>query len=471
MRLALAAALVLGAASAAPAASDNALPPLFEDIERRTFDFFWDTAVADTGLVPDRFPYDEPFSSIAAIGFGLTAYPIGVERGWITREQARERVLATLRFLERAPQGAAATGMTGHHGFFYHFLHLETGHRFAPWVEVSSVDTTLLLGGVLFCQSWFDGDDAAEKEIRDLAERIYARVDWTWLQRNGELISMGWTPEKGFIPHDWTGYNEAMLVYLLALGSPTHPVQPGAWDAWTKTYDESWGDYRGQVHLGFGPMFGHQYSHVWVDFRGLQDDYMRGRGIDYFENSRRAAFAQREYAIANPRGFTGYGANEWGLSAGDGPGNFNQLYADGMRTFRGYSARGVGLKDEFDDGTLAPTALLGSLPFAPEIVIPAVEQIHASHGKHVYGKYGFFDSFNRSFDYDVPVKPGKRIAGFGWVAHQYLGIDQGPILLMTQNHRNGRVWEVMKRNPHLQRGLRRAGFRGGWLDAVPAAGD
>ena len=463
------AALALGAAFAAKAG--NELPAVFEDIEHRTFAFFWETTVPATGLVPDRFPYDEPFSSIAAIGFGLTAYPIGVERGWITREQARERTLATLRFFDKAPQGDAATGVTGHHGFFYHFLHMETGHRYASWVEVSSVDTALLLGGVLFAQSWFDGDDAEEKEIRELAERIYARVDWNWLQRNGELISMGWMPEKGFIPHDWRGYNEAMLVYLLALGSTTHPVQPTAWNAWSKNYDENWGTYYGQEHLSFGPMFGHQYTHVWVDFRGLQDDYMRSRGIDYFENSRRAALAQREYAIANPHGYTGYGANEWGLTASDGPGGFHQLYGDGMRTFRGYSARGAGIKDAFDDGTLAPTALLGSLPFAPEIVVPAVEQIHASHGAHVYGKYGFFDSFNRSFDYDVPVKFGKRIPGFGWVAHQYLGIDQGPILLMTQNHRNGRVWEVMRRNPHLQRGLRRAGFRGGWLDAAPAAGE
>ena len=458
------AALVLGAATARTATADNPLPAVFDDIERRTFDFFWETGRAETGLVPDRFPYDEPFSSIAAVGFALTAYPIGVERGWITREQARGRTLATLRFFANAPQGEAAAGRTGHHGFFYHFLHLDTGHRFASWVELSSVDTALLLGGVLFAQSWFDADTAEEREIRELAERIYARVDWRWLQRRGELISMGWNPEKGFLEHDWRGYNEAMLVYLLALGSPTHPVEPSAWQAWTKTYEESWGEYFGQTHLGFGPMFGHQYSHVWVDFRGIRDDYMRGKDIDYFENSRRATLAQREYAIANPAGFTGYGENEWGLTACDGPGGFHQMFGERMRTFRGYSARGAGLKDVFDDGTLAPTALLGSLPFAPEVVVPAVQHLHASHAPHIYGKYGFYDSFNRSFVYDVPLQFGKVIPGFGWVADQWLGIDQGPILLMAQNHRNGRVWEVMKRNPHLRRGLQRAGFRGGWLD-------
>jgi hypothetical protein len=459
------AALVLGAATARTATADDTLPAMFDDIERRTFDYFWDTGRLDTGLVPDRFPYEEPFASIAAIGFGLTAYPVGVERGWITREQARERTLATLRFFANAPQGEAAAGMSGHHGFFYHFLQLEGGRRYASWVEVSSVDTALLLGGVLFAQSWFDADTPEEREIRELAERIYRAVDWTWLQRRGELISMGWTPEKGFIAHDWRGYNEAMIVYLLALGSPTHPVAPTAWKAWASTYDHSWGDYYGQQHLGFGPMFGHQYSHVWVDFRGIRDDYMRERGLDYFENSRRATLAQREYAIANPGGFTGYGANEWGITASDGPGRFHQQHAHGLRTFRGYSARGAGLKDAFDDGTLAPTALLGSLPFAPEVVVPAVEHLQRSYAPQIYGKYGFYDAFNRSFVYDsVALHYGKVIPGFGWVAHQWLGIDQGPILLMAQNHRNGRVWEVMKRNPHLRRGLQRAGFRGGWLD-------
>lgn len=465
----LLAALVMSAAAAGnAAAADNLLPPVFDDIERRTFDFFWETANADNGLVPDRWPYDEPFSSIAAVGFALTAYPIGVERGWITRAQARERTLATLRFFAAAPQGGDVQGDTGHHGFFYHFLHLQQGDRYSNWVEVSSVDSSLLLAGMLFAQSWFDEDQAQEREIRELVETIYRRVDWTWMQRRGELISMGWTPERGFIDYDWRGYNEAMIVYLLALGSPTHPVQPSAWTAWTQTYAESWGEFGGQQHLGFGPMFGHQYSQVWIDFRGIQDAWMRGKGIDYFENSRRATLAQRAYAVANPRGFTGYGENEWGLTASDGPGGYHQLYNGGMRTYRGYSARGAGSKDFFDDGTLAPTALGGSLPFAPEIVVPAIEHLHAEHGEYIYGRYGFFDAFNRSFVYDLNTKPGRVIPGFGWVAHQWLGIDQGPILLMAQNHRNGRVWEVMKRNAHLRRGLQRAGFRGGWLDA-PAA--
>ena len=447
----------------------RALPKLFADIEKRTFRYFWDTTNPLNGLVPDRYPHDEHFASIAAMGFGLTAYPLASERGWITREQARQRVLTTLRFLHDAPQGDAQTGMAGHRGFFYHFLQLETGHRYAPWVELSSVDTALLLGGVLFCQTWFDGTDADEQEIRRLAETIFARVDWPWLQQRGALIAMGWYPESGFIEHDWRGYNEAMLVYVLALGSPTHPVGPEAWTEWSAGYDESWGAFGGQTHLGFGPMFGHQYSHVWIDFRGIQDAYMRGRGIDYFINSRRATKAQRAYAIENPGDFRSYGKNVWGLSASDGPGHFVQQREDGQRVFHGYSARGAGLKDAFDDGTIAPTAALGSLPFAPDIVIPAVRTMHSRYRKQIYGEYGFLDSFNRSFDYDLPLNYGKRIPGWGWVADQYIGIDQGPILLMIQNHRNGRVWEVMRRNPHIRRGLERAGFSGGWLDALPAS--
>src|SRR5690606_28242845 len=199
------------------------------------------------------------------------------------------------------------------------------------------------------------------------------RVDWPWLQQRAPLISMGWYSGRGFITHDWKGYNEAMLVYVLALGSPTHPVEPDAWEAWTRSYDESWGVFQGQEYLSFGPHFGHQYSHVWIDFRGIRDAYMQQRGIDYFENSRRATYAQRAYAIENPMRWKDYGADVWGLTASDGPQHTTQDYNGEQRQFRHYSARGVGLADAFDDGTIAPTAALGSLPFATEIVIPSAE--------------------------------------------------------------------------------------------------
>ena len=445
------------------------LTPLFDDIEKRTFQFFWDTTNEANGMTPDRFP-SRPFASVAAIGFALTAYPVGIENGWISRRQAVDRTLLTLRFLRDARQGPGATGTIGHKGFFYHFLDMQSGHRYEPWVELSSVDTGLMMMGVLFAQSYYTGDDAREREIREIAEELYLGVEWPWLQQRPPLISMGWYPENGFIEHDWSGYDEAMLVYILALGSPTHPVEPEAWTQWTASYDDSWGIYQGQEYLSFAPQFGHQYSHVWIDFRGIRDAYMRGRGIDYFENSRRATYAQRSYAIENPMGWAGYGADIWGLTASDGPQRTEQVYEGTPREFRHYSARGAGIAVAFDDGTIAPTAAIGSLPFAPELVIPATEALHANHGEYLYSSYGFLDSFNPSFNYDVPLKTGRIVPGKGWVASDYIGIDQGPILLMIANYRSGFVWDVMKRNPHIRRGLERAGFTGGWLGEAQAQG-
>jgi len=480
--LAFAALLVTAAAGCGPlgaqqhvavsSVADAATAAQLDELERRTFDFFWDTTRADNGLAPDRWP-SAPFSSVAAVGFALTAYPIGVERGWIVREQAVARTLTTLRFLYDAPQGAQATGATGYHGFFYHFLDLDSGARHAKWVELSSIDTALLLGGVLFAQSYFDRDASTEAEIRRLAEAIYARVDWPWMQVRPPLVAMGWSPEKGFIRHDWVGYNEAMLLYVLALGSPTHPLDAAAWAAWTAGYDRSWGNYGGQTHLAFAPQFGHQYSHVWVDFRGIRDDYMRQRGIDYFENSRRATYAQRAYAIANPMRWKGYGEDIWGLSASDGPQKITLPYGEQLRTFRHYSARGPVFADSvaggFDDGTIAPTAAIASLPFAPEIVNPAMAALRARYGVQTYARYGFLDAFNPSFRYPVPLKTGRVVPGVGWVAEDYLGIDQGPILAMIENYRSGLIWRVMRNNPHVRRGLQRAGFKGGWLQAAAAS--
>ncbi|HST44178.1 MAG TPA: glucoamylase family protein [Luteimonas sp.] len=443
------------------------LTPLFRDIEKRTFQFFWDTTNEVNGLTPDRFP-SRPFASIASIGFALTAYPIGVENGWISRRQAVDRTLVTLKFLRDAPQGSAKTGTTGHHGFFYHFLDMQSGHRYEPWVEVSSVDTGLLMMGVLFAQSYYDGDDPREAEIREVAEALYAGVEWPWLQQRPPLVAMGWYPESGFIEHDWSGYDEAMLVYILALGSPTHPIGPEAWAAWTSTYDDSWGVFQGQEYLSFAPHFGHQYTHTWVDFRGIRDAYMQQRGIDYFENTRRATYAQRSYAIENPMRWKGYGANVWGLTASDGPQRTVQEYEGEQREFRHYSARGAGIAVAYDDGTIAPTAAIASLPFAPEIVIPATQELHDRFGEYLYSSYGFLDAFNPSFGYDVPLKTGRIVPDRGWVASDYIGIDQGPILAMIANYRNGFVWDVMKRNPHVRNGLVRAGFTGGWLAQATA---
>jgi hypothetical protein len=433
---------------------------LLADLEERTFHYFWDLADPRTGLIPDRWPTPS-FSSIAAVGFGLTAYVIGAERGWVSREAARARVRQTLQFLLDAPQGPAAVGMMGHQGFFYHFLDMATGRRFET-VELSTIDTALLLAGVLTCQSYFDHDDPGEAVVRDLAERLYARADWTWIQPRPPLVAMGWTPEKGFHTWDWRGLNEAMILYVLALGSPTHPIAPEAWEGYTRTY--KWGSFYGQEHVNFPPLFGHQYSQAWIDFRGIQDSYMRERGIDYFENSRRAALAQRAYAIANPGGFRGYGENVWGLTACDGPLD-GDLTLDGRSIhFMTYAARGAALGDIRDDGTIAPTAAASSIAFAPEIVLPAVLEMHRRWGEHLVSKYGFLDAFNPTLNVATPTHHGRVVPGVGWFDTDYLGIDQGPIVAMIENYRSGLVWKTMRKNPHVVRGLRRAGFTGGWLE-------
>jgi hypothetical protein len=435
------------------------LDSLLTELQERTFRFFWETGNPENGLIPDRYPTPSA-SSIAAVGFGLTTYPVGVERGYITREQARERVLATMRFLAGAAQGPEPRGRSGYKGFFYHFLDMKTGERFDD-SELSTVDTALLLAGALFCQSYFDGAHPEEAEIRALVDTIYRRVDWQWAQPNGPAITLGWSPETGFLQYDWRGYNEAMLVYLLALASPTFPVGADAWAEWTSTYDGHWRTIHGRDFLSFPPLFGHMYTHVWVDFRKIQDAYMRRRGVDYFENSRRAVYAQQAYAIANPRGCKDYGATVWGITASDGPADVTLTNASGFWAFRSYAARGVDMQD---DCTLAPNAAAGAIPFAPEIAIPAVREMHRRYGKYIYGKYGFLDAFNPTFTFDVPLRHGRRVDGVGWVADDYLGIDQGPILAMIENYRSGLIWRVMRKNAYLRRGVVQAGFTGGWLE-------
>jgi hypothetical protein len=428
---------------------DRPLDPFMAELEERTFRFFWDTANPLNGLVPDRYPTPS-VSSIAAVGFGLTAYPIGVERGYVSRAAARKRVLTTLRFFAH---------VQNEHGFYYHFMDMRSGARAAN-SEVSTVDTSLLLAGMLFCQSYFTSADRGEVEIRKLVEQIYSRVDWTWAQPRPPALALAWTPEAGFSESDWRGYNEGMLVYLLALGSPSHPIDEQAWALWTADYDKHWGSVYDQTYLGFAPLFGHQYTHVWVDFRGIKDAYMRGHDLDYFENSRRATYAQRRYAIANPKHWQAYGKNVWGMSASDGPGAGGGLYLGERRPYLEYAARGLALGGIVDDGTIAPTAAISSLPFAPEIVLPATLEMYHRFGADIYSDYGFRDAFNVSFR-TADREPEHKSSG--WVDQDYLGIDQGPILAMIENFRSDLVWRVMRANPYLQRGLERAGFSGGWL--------
>ena len=455
-------ALGLAAGLAAPAPGRDrpaagADEAFLDDLQRRTFRFFWETSNPENGLARDRWPRPS-FASMAAVGFALTAYPIGVQRRFVTRRDAAARTLATLRFLANAPQGDAPDGMTGHKGFFYHFVDMTRGTRFER-TELSTVDTALLLGGILFCRGYFDRP--GELEIRELADRIHARVDWRWTQARPHRVALGWDPENGFLPYDWIARSEAMLVYILALGAPEHGLEPEAWRLWSEGLPELWGEEYGQTYVRYAPMFWHQYGHIWVDFRGIQDGFMRSKGIDYFENSRRATLAQAAYARANPMGWRGYGPDLWGLTACDGPADVTLRIAGRERVFKSYSARGPG---HFDDGTIAPTAVGGSVAFAPELCIPTLRAMRRDHGADLYGQYGFVDALNPSFtDTSVRRVHGRVVPGKGWYDTDYLGIDQGPILAMIENHRSGLVWQVMRGDPHVRRGLERAGFAGGWL--------
>lgn len=465
--------LVAGAALPARALAlptGPTLPPFYDEIEQRTFRWFWDTVNRKNGLVPDRWPTPS-FSSIGAVGFALPAYAVGAERGWCSRAEARDLTLTTLRFFWNAPQSPERSGAAGYKGFFYHFLDMDSGLRYRN-VELSTVDTTILLMGVLFAGQYFGRDDPAEGEIRDLSQKLYERADWNFFRKDGrKAVSMGWHPESGeLIPANWVGFNEGMFVNILALGSPTHPAPVDLWDQWTSRYADFWRGEGDTRHVGFAPLFGHQYSHIFIDFRQIRDAVMKQAGFDYFENSRRATYSNWAWCSVNRMGWEGYSRDVWGLTACDGPGDFELKYKGENRQFFGYAARGPLIEPEGrDDGTIAPTAALGSLPFAPEIVIPCAEALLKQQGNRIFQKYGFIDSFNPSFTYtNVKVDTGLVDATRGWVARDYLGIDQGPILLQAANYRDEFVWRHMRRAPAIRRGLQLAGFTGGWLASAPA---
>ncbi len=432
--------------------TSSIVPFHLDTLQRRTFHYFWDLALPGNLQTPDRYP-TLTFSSIAATGFGLTSYLVGVERGFITRDQAAQRVLGTLEVLASLPQGDARTGVSGYKGFFYHFLTLDNALRFKE-VELSTIDTGLLMAGILSAMSYFDGNNETERKIREKADWLYRRVEWDWALNEKGNLSMGWHPETGFLKSEWIGYNEAMVLLIMAMGSPTHPIPASCWDNWCRPYQ--WSNFEGQDHVNFDPLFGHQYSHMYIDFRGIQDEYMRQKGIDYFENSRRATLSNRAYCIRNPGRFKDYGPDIWGLTACDGPYNGQQLYNGKMTQFYEYGARGACNIQIVDDGTIAPTAAGGSLPFAPEVCLPALETMWNKYHQDLIGTYGFKDAFNPSFTF----KPGTEN---GWFDVDYLGIDQGPIVIQIANYQDELVWNLMKKNPYIVSGLKKAGFRGGWL--------
>ncbi|MBK9291027.1 MAG: Tat pathway signal protein [Bacteroidetes bacterium] len=423
-----------------PVSTDDEM--MLDSIQRATFQFFMHEIHPEWGITKDRAASWSP-SSIASTGFAIPVYAVGAERNWITREEAARNTLNILRFFDGSLQ-SADTNATGYKGFYYHFLRMDTGTR-AWQCELSSIDSGLLFMGMIFARNYYNQDTEEEKEIRRLVAGLLGRLDWSVFDMpegstHPHTISMGWKPESGPINWGWHGYNEGLFLYILAAGTGMQDVER-SYDAWLSYY--KWKEpYPGLAHVAFPPLFGHQFSHIFIDFRGIADKYMREKGIDYFENSRRATLAQQQYAIQNIHGWKGYDSLTWGITASDGPGSG---YNAGGREFYAYAGRGASGPDYnyFDDGTIAPYASLSSLPFAPEIVFPTIRNIIARHGQRIWGKYGFYDAFNETAD---------------WVNDDFIGIAQGPMLLMIENFRSGLVWDYVMKDPVIQDGMTKLGF-------------
>ncbi|GAC1659188.1 MAG: glucoamylase family protein [Gemmatimonadaceae bacterium] len=429
--------------SVEPSMNEQAL----DETQRAAFSYFLEAANPVNGLIADTSRANSP-CSIAVIGFALSSYPIAVERGWMTRTDAINRSLAVLRFFRDSEQSESPKA-TGYKGFYYHFLDMQTGVR--VWrSELSTIDSALLIAGALTAAQYFTATTADETELRDLAEMLYRRVDWRWSQGGATTLRQGWKPECGFLHYGWDGYNESIVLQILALGSPTHPIDTCCYEAWTETYQ--WEHLYGYDFLYGGPLFVHQFSHAWIDMRGIRDRFMREKRCDYFENSRRATEVQREYARRNPNGFAGYGEHSWGLTACDGPSHYlpELAHAPRRRMF-GYAARGVPYGP--DDGTLGGWAALGSLPFAPDIVLTATNGMLQRYPE-MMPAHRYASSFNPT------------LAGIGqraWVSAGHFGLDQGIIVMMIENYRTELIWRLTRACPYVGTGLRRAGFRGGWL--------
>ena len=394
----------------APPADSLTEDELLDVIQKAAFYYFWKEADPDTGLIKDRckafYEDDFPAASIASLGFGLTAICLAESKGWINYKQAYERVLNILRYLKDDCQTA--------HGFYYHMIDMKENKRWGR-TEISSIDTALLIAGVIFTGEYFKGT-----EIEKLADEIYERVDWKWMLNGGKTFSHGFRPESGFIPYRWSDYNEAAILYILAIGSPTHPIPPECWRAWGRTPYNCYKEYK---FFGATALFTHQYSHIWIDFRNKEDDF-----ADYFENSVIATMANRRWCLDNANSSKTYGDASWGLTACDGP--------DGYKAY--------GAPYGVNDGTVAPTAAIGSIIFTPEYSLDVIKNLYTNFKDRLWGKYGFVDSYNWDRD---------------WVASDYIGIDQGPIVLMIENLRNGFVWNYFMQNENIQRAMNLCRFK------------
>jgi hypothetical protein len=410
----------LGGPRAAPPAAPHAtLSPqddaFLDDLSRRTFLFFWEQADAATGIIRDRSRTDgtpvNDIGSIAAVGFGLSGLCIAADRGWLPRPEVVGRARSTLRFF--------AEQMPHERGWFFHFVNLRTGAR--EWKsELSSIDTALLLAGVLTVRRCF----ASDPDVVRHAEAIYRRVDFRWmLAGHPTLLSHGWRPESGFLDARWARYCELMILYLLAIGSPAHAIPAESWSAWSRP-TMTYGAYTYVSHAD--PLFVHQYSHAWVDFRGRRE---RGpEGVDWFANSVTATRAHKAFCLSLAGEFPGYTEQIWGITASD--------------SRKGYVAWGGPPRHPAIDGTVVPAAAAGSLMFTPDIALPALLEMQRRFGAAIYGRYGFADAFHPTA---------------GWVNPDVIGIDLGITLLSAENLRTGRVWHWFMQNPEITAALERAG--------------
>jgi len=422
-------------------------------LQKDLFDYFLREYNPSNGLMRDKTDPKSP-SSIAVVGFALAAYVVAVERGFMARGEALKRTLTIVRFFASSPQGPEARA-TGYKGFYYHFLGMKSGRR--VWdCELSTIDTGLMLLGMLVAKEYFSGGGAQERELRERAETIYRQVEWPWACNRALTLTHGFTPESGFLKHRWQGYNEGLLLYIMGLGSPTHSLPDESYRAWTRTYE--WKCVYDHEYLYAGPLFIHQFSHAWIDFRGLQDDFMRKKSTDYFENSRRATYIHREYCRRNPRGFPYYSDLHWGITASDGPGPCTRTIKGRPRRFYGYSARGAPFGP--DDGTISAGSAAASLPFAPEIVLPTIEYFLKTEVSK-RNPCGFAASYNPLFS----DSSGRSF----WRSEFNFGLNLGPLILMIENYRSGLIWRLTRNCQPLAKGLRRAGFSGAWLSSKARA--
>jgi hypothetical protein len=422
---------------------------ILDKLQLQSFSYLWNEANPEKGLVAEKSAPDWP-ASTAVTGLAITGYPVAVERGFISRNEAAERVLATLRFFMNSRHGQEPEA-TGFRGFYYHLLDVSKGRR-ARMSELSVLDTAIFLAGALTAQQYFDNETAEESEIRELADMLYTRTDWRWALAGGKSLKHGWKPESGFTETGWKGYDEALLVYILALGSPSYPIPEDCYAEWTSSFRVV--NTYGSEYIYAGPLFIHQLPHIWLDLRNIHDAFTNDLGFDYFENSARATFVHRQYAIDNPRRFEGYGKNGWGLTLSEGPGPCSISVKGEMIPTFGFGYRGAPYGP--DDGTISPWASVCSLPFAPGIVLPLADE-YLKGGLASGNAYGFRSAYN-------PSTPHKSYNPYGWKSPWNHGINQGPALPLIENYRSGLLWNLMKDSRYISEGLRHAGFQGGWLN-------